>query len=220
MSDRRFHYEAKLKREIIHCAEANGNREAGRKFNVSEANIRRWRKSKDALFTCQSTRKCFTGPKVGRYPELEEAVATFIRDLRSAGKPVSTRIITLKAKEEAVCRNIENFKASVGWCHRFMVRFGFSLRRRTSICQKLPPQFEEKLVAYQCHIIKLRNEYSFAFNQIGNADETPVYFDMPSNWTVDEKGRKEVKMITSGYEKCRVTVMLAITADGNKLPRT
>lgn len=53
--------------------------------------------------------------------------------------------------------------------------------------------------------------------QIGNADETPVWFDMPRNYTIAEKGTKEVPIKTSGYEKQRVTVMLAITADGRKL---
>lgn len=41
---------------------------------------------------------------------------------------------------------------------------------------------------------------------------------MPRNYTVDVKGVKEVKLISTGYEKQRITVMLAITGDGRKLP--
>ena len=215
--NRRFYHDAKFKLNVIKYAEAHGNRAAGREFTVSEVSIRRWRANKGLIRMCRTNRKSFTGPKKGRHPELEEFVASYVRELRSAGKPVSMRTIQLKAREESTNRNIESFKASEGWCRRFMVRFGFSLRRRTSICQKLPPHFEEKLVAYQRYIITLRKEYSFALHQIGNADETPIYFDMPSNWTVTAKGSKEVKLM-SGYEKSRVTVMLAITADGNKLP--
>jgi hypothetical protein len=51
-----------------------------------------------------------------------------------------------------------------------------------------------------------------SLSHIGNADETPVYFDMPDNTT------REVKLITTGYEKQRITVMLTITTDGFKLP--
>lgn len=31
--------------------------------------------------------------------------------------------------------------------------------------------------------------------EIGNADETLVWFDMPSNCTVSEKGAKQVKLL-------------------------
>jgi hypothetical protein len=46
----------------------------------------------------------------------------------------------------------------------------------------------------------------------------PVYFDVPSNYTVDDKGVKSVLIKTSGNEKMRVTVMLTVLADGMKLP--
>ena len=51
--------------------------------------------------------------------------------------------------------------------------------------------------------------------QIGNADDL-VY--MPRNYTIAEKGTKEITIKTSGCEKQRVTVMMAITADVCKFP--
>lgn len=53
--------------------------------------------------------------------------------------------------------------------------------------------------------------------QIGNAEETPVLLEMPPNYPLDEKRGKKIPMRTSGYEKQHVTVMLVITATGNKL---
>jgi len=44
----------------------------------------------------------------------------------------------------------------------------------------------------------------------------PVYSDMPANYTVDEQA-KSVASKTLGYEKMRVTVMLAVPVDGRKL---
>jgi hypothetical protein len=52
---------------------------------------------------------------------------------------------------------------------------------------------------------------------MGNADETPVFFDMPANTTVDRKGSKSVLVKTTGHEKLRITVMLSVLADGKKL---
>jgi hypothetical protein len=53
---------------------------------------------------------------------------------------------------------------------------------------------------------------------IGNADQTPVYFDMPSNVTVNEKGVKRVLIGETGNEKARIAVRLGVLADGRKLP--
>lgn len=64
----------------------------------------------------------------------------------------------------------------------------------------------------------MRQRHSYPLHQIGNADETPVFWDMPSNMTVDNKGAKSISLRTTGNEKQRITVMLAVTADGGKLP--
>jgi hypothetical protein len=54
--------------------------------------------------------------------------------------------------------------------------------------------------------------------QIADADETAIYLDMPPNYTLEKKGVKEILMKTTGCEKLRLTVMLAATAVGRKLP--
>jgi hypothetical protein len=58
---------------------------------------------------------------------------------------------------------------------------------------------------------------NFLMGQIANADETALYLDMPLNYT-DKKGVKEVPLKTTRCKKLRLTVMLAATADGRKLP--
>ena len=40
-----------------------------------------------------------------------------------------------------------------------------------------------------------------SLSQIGNMDETPVFFDLPSNRTVDCVGSKTVSVCTTGHEK-------------------
>jgi hypothetical protein len=123
----------------------------------------------------------------------------------------------VKATETAKSLGIINCKAGRGWCDRIMRR-GLSLRHRTSICQKIPAQFQEKLLNFKRFVIELRKKQNYAFKNIGNADETAVYFDTPQNYAVDAKGVKEVKIRITGYEKQCVTVMLCITVDGHKLP--
>ena len=53
---------------------------------------------------------------------------------------------------------------------------------------------------------------------MANADEMAIYLDMPPNYTLEKKGVKKVLLKTTGREKLRLTVMLAVTVDGRKLP--
>jgi hypothetical protein len=146
-------------------------------------------------------------------------VAEFVRLKRRTGVPITRETIEYKARE--LCKSHitqHHFKASAGWCVRIMRRKGFSLRRRTSLCRRLPADFEETPVAFQRHVIGLRKKHNHLLSQIGNADETPVYFDTPPSYTVDDTGAKSVAVKTSGREKMRVIVMLAVLAGGSKLP--
>jgi hypothetical protein len=95
---------------------------------------------------------------------------------------------------------------------------GLALRHRTTICQKLPKDFEQKLLNYQRYITNLRKMGNFLMGQIANVDETAIYLDMPPNYMLEKKGVKEILLKTTGCEKLRLTVMLAATADGKKLP--
>ena len=49
-------------------------------------------------------------------------------------------------------------------------------------------------------------------------DETPVYMDMLPRNSANKKGEKQVIMKSTGHEKSRYTVVLAVMADGTKLP--
>lgn len=64
----------------------------------------------------------------------------------------------------------------------------------------------------------MRKRNGYSLTQIGNADQTPLTFDLPADTTVNPKGASTVSIKTTGNEKNRFTVMLACTADGGKLP--
>ncbi|CAB4407324.1 unnamed protein product [Rhizophagus irregularis] len=49
-------------------------------------------------------------------------------------------------------------------------------------------------------------------------DETPVWFDMAGNITVNNKGDKTVHIRTTGNDKNHFTVVLTCSADGIKYP--
>jgi hypothetical protein len=51
---------------------------------------------------------------------------------------------------------------------------------------------------------------------MGNADETPTFFDMPTNASTHVQGSNSVVMHTIGCDKLIITVILSVLADGKK----
>ncbi|GBB94183.1 hypothetical protein RclHR1_23010002 [Rhizophagus clarus] len=82
---------------------------------------------------------------------------------------------------------VECFKTSNCWMFAFMKRFNLS-----------------------------QTEKSFKLSNILNMDETPVWFDMAGNFTIDQTGKRTIHICRTENEKNRFTVILTCTADGTK----
>jgi transposase-like protein len=154
----RWSYDANSKLMVIKHAEETNNCATARKFGVTEPNVRCWRKQKELLKGANSIRKAFHGPKHGNFNAVDEKVVLFVLEKRKNGLPVTRETIGMKSLEIATSLKIprQDFKASNGWAVRFMRRKGLALRQRTTLVQKLPTDYIEKLIAYQRHIINLR----------------------------------------------------------------
>ena len=213
----RASYCASFKLRVVAYAVDKGNCAAGKQFNVDESCVHRWRSQREKLLETPCNKRALRG-RSAAFPELEKEVAEWITEKRKAGTGVSTNIIHLKAKSVAQKLGLEQFKASKCWCYRFMDRLGFSIRRRTTIAQKLPQDYEEKLIKFQHYVLAKRKEHDFDLKYIGNADQTPLTFDIVTNSTVSAKGVKSVPILSTGHDKDRFTVMLACLGDGTKLP--
>ncbi|CAI7786643.1 unnamed protein product [Closterium sp. NIES-53] len=75
-----------------------------------------------------------------------------------------------------------------------------------------------KVESFSEFIRQMRMVHRFPLNLIVHADQTPLWLEMPAERTLEMKGARTVHVRTAGYEKERVTVMLAVTADSLKLP--
>ena len=134
-----------------------------------------------------------------------------MEELRASGfisSRLGIRTKALKLLKEPKYNIPGVFKASDGWCTRFFARSGLTLRQRTHIAQKLPKDVDFKVEEFHKFVIDERKKFEFCLSQIGNMDETPMYFDMPGNKTVDFKGSKSVSIKTTGHEKQHFTVVL------------
>jgi hypothetical protein len=91
-------------------------------FGVDENNIRLWRKHKTAISKCEASQRKFTGPKKGRFPEIDDAVFTFFQERRKTGLFVRYDLLHKEAIKKVTSLNIPRscFKASKERAVRFM----------------------------------------------------------------------------------------------------
>jgi len=127
-------------------------------------------------------------------------------------------MILIETRRLAIEMSITDFAGTALWCERFMRRNGLYMRTKPAVVQKLPCGYERKMIEFHKYVINMRKKLCFEIRQLGNMDEVPLTFDVPSNQTVDVKGAKKVMIKTNGNEKMRYTVVLACCADGTKLP--
>ena len=173
---------------------------------------------------CESepkVKKMRRGPKIGHFPEMEEEVNQWVEEKRQNGYGVSRlaiRLYTQRLAKSGKYADTKEFKASQGWYTRFLDRHDLALRQRTKIVQKLPTDYERKIVNFQKYVIQRRREVDYPLYRIGNMDETPMCFNMPSTQIIHKKGEKTVMIKTTGHEKTHFTVVLTCMAHGGKLP--
>lgn len=161
----------------------------------------------------------------GRKPaleELEQSLHKKIQEMREKRTRVSIKFIQLEARKmfqdlvEKGEAATDSFVASNGWLEKFMSRYRLTLRRRTTVCQKLPHELLPKLISYVAFVRMLQLQNGYKLSSIYAADETAIWFDMVSETTVDTIGTKEISIRTTGHEKMRITVTLTACANGKK----
>jgi transposase-like protein len=86
---KRKSYTADFKLKVIDFAETNGNRAAGREYNVDETFIRDWKKLKTSLKYMNRNKRANRG-KIAQWPELEELKNWIVERRRVEKRQVST----------------------------------------------------------------------------------------------------------------------------------
>jgi len=127
-------------------------------------------------------------------------------------------MILIEARRLAIEMSIIDFAGTASWCERFMRRNGLCMRTKTTIAQRLPHEYKRKIIEFHKYVINIRKKLCFETGQLGNMDEVPLMFDVPSNKTVHVKDAKTIMIKTSGNGKTHYTVVLVCCADGTKLP--
>lgn len=168
-------------------AQESNNCAASWEFGVNEKLVRDWRKWQVEKLKFVPKNKCSNRGKQCQWPELEDKLVRCIEEQGQSGYIV----IRIKALAMANEMKITCFQASNNWCTRFLRHNNLALRQKTKIAQKLLEELEEKIVDFYRFLINSRKKANYKLVNIGNMDETPVWFDMPSARTVNPREEKK-----------------------------
>ena len=212
---RRNSYTASQKLEVISFAkEIKNNSEAARKYHISESTIRGWIKNEKVLLKLNPKKRSLRRGKP-RWIELENKLKTYVVEERKKKLQVSTLDIRIKAQQIAIEDGIKDFIGSKNWCFKFMRRNKLGIRNKTNTGQHEPVDWEAKVESFLLFIKD--KKVGIDYENICNMDEVPCTFDIPRNRTVDEVGKDDISIVTTGYEKMNFTIVLAVLANGTKL---
>src|SRR6185312_15546124 len=121
------------------------------KFNIQPKQIRDWKKKKEILMQARPHMKRLGAGRKAKFPELEQFIVSWIKELRQQGKQVTRYMLQLKAKDLAKRKewidkyhDIGSFLFTQKWIDGLMTRNNLSNRRRTTIAQRLPEDLIEK----------------------------------------------------------------------------
>ena len=133
--------------------------------------------------------------KLPKYPVLEDALVEWVRERRNNQQAVSKYMIQTKAKAFAQQRewivkypDVQEFAFSNKWLDSLINRNNLSNQHHTTIAQHLPDNLIEKQQEFLAYMMYKRIQYDYLLSFIGNMDETPMSFDLPSNTTIDKRG--------------------------------
>ncbi|XP_054167207.1 uncharacterized protein LOC128964604 [Oppia nitens] len=213
------------------------NCEAAAKFGVATKTIRDWKNKEEFLRKAKNERdinirkrRKMERIRIPKIPEVEEEVLNFLKNQRKKSAIVTgsdlrskAMIIYQQLKRKGIIRPVmdkktgREFSASNGWLSNFNKRNRISWRAKTSVGQKIPEDAREKSYTFFSRVDSWRADDHKNIGVIYNADEIPMYIDIPGNYTFTEKGAKTVKVKTTGHEKTRYTLILCADNTGRKL---
>ena len=209
------------KLKIIKFAEKNGRVRACDEYNIPESTLRGWIKNKVNFENLPSEKLSLTTLHKGgnvKYPDVNNKLIDYIEFNRKLGFAVTTWSLLLELYKYIPERKEYKIKSNLELLYRFMYRNGYSFRKGTHIGQGIKEESLKEASLFWNEVHKCIKEEGFTKYNIFNMDETPLFFNMVPNTTIAKRGKKSIIIKTQNQQKCRISVLLCIAADGSKLP--
>lgn len=162
-------------------------------------------------------------PGAGRKPikeDIEDKLVQFIKRNREIGIAVNSHEVVCEAIRLLPTMANNTYNANMLWFYKFLKRNCFCIRKVTHVDKKLKKDAKAQAVAFFNRLFNIRREFNILdnINQIGNMDETAIYYENLYETTISKIGEKSVTVRNFGKEKLRISAVLCVLADGSKLP--
>ena len=188
-------YEVSFKLKVVQYAKEQGNNAASRYFKVDRKRVREWRgKEADLKLLPARRKKLKGGGQKINWPEIEEKLMTWLNRHREKGVRVTGKALKREALRLHKTEGNQGFKASCTWLRKFMKRHNISFRRATHVSQKCVSILDDKVQNFLKFVIRLRKRQNYDLSMIGNMDETPIWLDMPGDYTLDNIKKQRYRL--------------------------
>ncbi|RHY13428.1 hypothetical protein DYB32_010928, partial [Aphanomyces invadans] len=155
-------------------------------------------------------------------PDIEQQLLQYCQDLRNEDEAVSTKMLILKAISLDPNFHSKSKTAITTWVYLFLRRNDLSIRRPTRVGRKLSLTLavaQRDFFSAVCErFLPFGTLEGLNWADVVNMDETAVNFEPTINSTVAPKGSKTVSVRCASSNNPSITVCLAVTTTGVKLP--
>ncbi|KAF0703553.1 hypothetical protein AaE_015316 [Aphanomyces astaci] len=196
-----------------------------KRHGLQTSQVSRWIKNLASLkvAAAKSPRKLTVGKGHGvSKPLVEAEVLAYCNSLRDEDIAVSTKMLIVKALSIDPSFHGGQPKALSNWVYEFLNRNDLCLRRPTRQGQKRSNHLQATMDDFVGNVnnrfLPFGTLANVPMNRLVNMDETPVYFEPKLHTTISKKGLKTVSARVCSSHNPRVSVCLAVTATGEKLP--
>lgn len=155
-------------------------------YGVSPSTLSTILKNKENILKTKDSGPCSQRKrlKCSPYEEVEKTLYTWFLDIRARNIPVSGATLQHKAKDIASLLGCDDFKASAGWLQKFKHRHNIVGKTLSGESRFVNQDDANDWITTQVSEILAR----FDAQDIYNADETGLFYQMLPNKTLDVKG--------------------------------
>ena len=190
--------------------------------DVAPSNLRAWKRnikrSKEAVMLKKSSNKTLNKGYPTSLHHIKDAIMEWINGKREKEMALSTRMVILRVSRMDPTFRDKKIRS------RYSIIRHFLRMNKVSICRKIHEAQKHLREAQDLagKFIMTTHPFLSRLNQdkrfIINMDQTPIFFSMVPNTTLNCVGDRSVNVCSSSGSTMRITMALTVTAAGGLLP--
>ncbi|XP_045764824.1 tigger transposable element-derived protein 4-like [Maniola jurtina] len=210
MANKRKSFGVDEKVRLIRAIEKGEKKsDVGRRLGLRPSTVATIWKNKEKFLKAVLEGKCRKKLRKPKFGVLDQAMLAWCNTQRQNNEPISGPIIKEQAEKFAEQLGITDFKASEGWLGKFKLRHNISYSKIHEEARDVDANVTKDWVNKVWP--KLKDKY--APNDIFNANETGLFFNMTSNETLKFEGEE---FVGGKLFKERITVLVAANMSGTE----